>query len=392
MRLIEPNATIFAKPEATDKAGVLRYLEEIGRVCYKSEDNITEDSAKKFITKLKQAGHWAMLEHYVFSVNVSDNVYKTIRKLAEDKSYTHASIEQKMSFLKFSSYMDIDCNAYNVVTGSATAFNYFFRALANWIPLSSILMVNNINLVLLQKMADWLHEEYPELFIKAFIVDDQHMQGAEQMQDIDTDGEFRFLTQDEIKEIPDPAYITHEWFSAKFITNRGVSHEIVRHRPASYAQESTRYCNYQKDKFGNEISVIKPHFYENEKLYNIWENSMLAAEIKYFEMIDADASPQQAREILPNSLKTEIIMTANIMEWIHFFNMRCAINAHPEMQIVANKVLEEFVIWQGLDATSNGYDNQGHPEIRWEYKKLLEPEVIMRMQRIIERRRLSVED
>lgn len=154
--------------------------------------------------------------------------------------------------------------------------------------------------------------------------------------------------------------LEHCSFTVKFICDRGVSHELVRHRLAAYTQESTRYCNYSKDSFGNEITVIKPCFFngvddsldidslnddrirrlpKREACYGYWYIACENAEYAYFEMLNSGATPQEARSVLPNSLKTEVNMTANLREWRHFFKLRCAPDAHPQMREVAIKLL-----------------------------------------------------
>lgn len=139
------------------------------------------------------------------------------------------------------------------------------------------------------------------------------------------------------------AMLEHSCLTVKFIVDRGVSHEIVRHRLFSFAQESTRYCNYSKGKFGNEITVIKPCFFEQDSVeYDIWENAMLSAEHDYSELLLKGASQQEARAVLPNSLKTEVIVTGNYREWRHFFKLRTAKAAHPQMREVAIPLLEEL--------------------------------------------------
>lgn len=138
------------------------------------------------------------------------------------------------------------------------------------------------------------------------------------------------------------AVLEHCSFTVKFIVDRGVSHEIVRHRVASYCQESTRYCNYSKDKFGNEITVIKPCFWNEGTIpFEYWETAMRMSEAKYFDLLAQGATPQEARAVLPNSLKTEVVMTANIREWRHFFKLRTASAAHPQMREVAIPLLKE---------------------------------------------------
>lgn len=139
------------------------------------------------------------------------------------------------------------------------------------------------------------------------------------------------------------AVLEHYSFTVKFIVDRGVSHEIVRHRVASYCQESTRYCNYSKDKFGNEITVIKPCFWkEDSNFYKDWKSAIKMSESHYFDLLEQGATPQEARSVLPNSLKTEVVMTANIREWRHFFKLRTSLAAHPQIREVAIPLLKEL--------------------------------------------------
>lgn len=137
--------------------------------------------------------------------------------------------------------------------------------------------------------------------------------------------------------------IEHASVTVRIICDRGISHEIVRHRIASYSQESTRYCNYAKDKFGREITVIRPSTIpEGTDAYRIWKRSCENCEIAYFDMLDEGRTPQEARAVLPNSLKTEVVMTANMREWRHFFKLRTAKRAHPDMRYLALMLLNEF--------------------------------------------------
>lgn len=123
----------------------------------------------------------------------------------------------------------------------------------------------------------------------------------------------------------------------------GFSHEIVRHRLASYCQESTRYCNYSKDDFQSEITVIEPSFLDKSAAgYRIWERSCKNAETAYFDLLDFGCSPQEARAVLPNSLKTEIVMTADLREWRHFLKLRTSQAAHPQIREVAIPLLNEL--------------------------------------------------
>jgi len=137
--------------------------------------------------------------------------------------------------------------------------------------------------------------------------------------------------------------LEHEKITVRVICDRGVSHEIVRHRIASYSQESTRYCNYSLNKFQNELTFIRPFFWNDDpEKFQIWQDAMEAAERAYLMLINKGASPQEARSVLPNSLKTEIIVTMNIREWRHFFKLRAAPAAHPQMQEIACAMLKSF--------------------------------------------------
>lgn len=137
--------------------------------------------------------------------------------------------------------------------------------------------------------------------------------------------------------------IEHYSVSVRIICDRGVSHEWVRHRVASYSQESTRYCNYSKDKFGGEITFIKPaKLCPGSPEHAAWVRAMENAEKSYFELLNMGVAPETARSVLPNSLKTEFICTMNLREWRHFFSLRTAPAAHPDMRAVAEPLYEEF--------------------------------------------------
>ena len=160
----------------------------------------------------------------------------------------------------------------------------------------------------------------------------------------------KFLIQNE-----HDAMLEHQGLTVKFTCDRGISHEIVRHRMASYAQESTRYCNYEKDKFGNEITVIKPLFYQQTNgakgedqydneywKFDLWLQSCQQAEKTYLDLLNRGSTPQEARSVLPNSLKTELVMTANYREWRHFFKLRTSPAAHPQMREITIPLLKEL--------------------------------------------------
>lgn len=137
------------------------------------------------------------------------------------------------------------------------------------------------------------------------------------------------------------AMIEHSYLSVLFIVDRGVSHEMVRHRLASFAQESTRYCNYSKDKFGGEVTFIKPFFFDDVK-YQRWLVAMASAESAYLDLLNAGASAQEARSVLPNSVKVQIVISANYREWRNIFKLRTAKAAHPQMREVMIPLLKEL--------------------------------------------------
>lgn len=135
--------------------------------------------------------------------------------------------------------------------------------------------------------------------------------------------------------------------SVCFTCDRAVSHELVRHRIASFAQESQRYCNYSSDKFGGHVSFILPSWMEEDEDdlgFVAWRDSCMAAEKKYFDLLDTGYLPEQARSVLPNSTKTEIVVTANYREWRHIFQLRTAENAHPDMRALMRPLLREMQI------------------------------------------------
>ncbi len=137
--------------------------------------------------------------------------------------------------------------------------------------------------------------------------------------------------------------IEHVNISVRFICDRGITHELVRHRLASYSQESTRYANYSKNIFSREITVIKPLFWsEDSSEYMEWKATMEQSEKSYMRLIELGARPEQARSVLPNSLKTEIVMTCNVREWRHILELRCSKAAHPQIREIMLPLLTEF--------------------------------------------------
>ena len=159
------------------------------------------------------------------------------------------------------------------------------------------------------------------------------------------DGSARKMVAGLIKSGHD-AMLEHASVTVKFVVDRGISHELVRHRMASFAQESTRYCNYIKDDFGSEITFIVPKYLDGESAaHDAWKDTMKYCEDAYFKLLDIGLTPQEARAVLPNSTKTEVVMTANLREWRHFFKLRAlgtTSKPHPQMLEVTIPLLEDF--------------------------------------------------
>lgn len=151
----------------------------------------------------------------------------------------------------------------------------------------------------------------------------------------------RLLDPAEVKALPDSMKGRHVWLSYLLRTDRGVTHELVRHRPCSFAQESTRYCNYSKDKFGNQISVIRPLDYQGRE--DIYDSAFENAAESYFRLLSLGALPQQARAVLPNALKADLVITASLKEWDHIFTLRLAPAAHPECRRVLRLVCADMI-------------------------------------------------
>ena len=179
--------------------------------------------------------------------------------------------------------------------------------------------------------------------------------GAEILKRIEKAGRTCYKSEDRITEESAESFarklierghesvLEHESITVRFVCDRGISHEIVRHRIASFSQESTRYCNYSGDRFGSGLTVIKPYFLkEKTGAYTSWITAMFVAEKEYFAMLNWGCTPQEARSVLPNSIKTEVVMTANLREWRHFLKLRTAKAAHPQMRELTVPLLKEL--------------------------------------------------
>lgn len=284
MRLCKPSFEIWEQESGLE--GVYKQIERAGRVCYKSEDKIAEGTAKAFVDRMIASGHGAMLEHGTVYLEIPD---------------------YGVSRLKFEKYMR---NPYSTSISSDVDSSYITTNLR-------VLVENG-----------WLNDlEYQ----------------------------------------CEPTEYHEKRITVKFVCDRGVSHEFVRHRVFSFAQESTRYCNYSKGKFGYQLTCIIPSWlgleegsYSLEDVEEKYDKCLIIdrcknaeeasfvralchAEREYFDLLELNWKAQQARDVLPNSLKTELVMTGTIKQWEGFFKLRDAGSAHPQAYELAHPLHKEFV-------------------------------------------------
>ena len=307
MRAIEPYAEIVDIDFGVD---VLKKIEWVGRTCYKSTDAITDESAPKFVTGLIKRGHEAMVEHGSFCFEIDYGVYCFMKEVIQYLSDEYGF----KSFMRFTKENRV------LMSGNVRAWRNLFKNMMEWFGIpdcfESFIKENPV-----------LFPEYQdEIFAPANI------------------GSIRPVGIDDLKT--EDEFLTHCDVTVRFVVDRGISHEIVRHRPASFAQESTRYCNYAQDKFGGQLTFIIPEFFKyGSHEWKVWKNSMERAEEDYITLIKCGVSPEKARGVLPTSLKTELIMTATCGEWKHYFGLRaCNVTgkAHPQILEVSVPLLNDF--------------------------------------------------
>lgn len=282
MKLIKPSFEIIEQQPL--EMGMLKHIELCGRVCYKSEDKIKENTANIFVNGLIKSDHTSVLEHGTVYLHIKDKAYNVIPLYEKYKENKYSKVI--LSFV----------NEYNAECYVTT--NYRVIIENNWVD---------------DLKYQCKHTEFHEKRV-----------------------------------------------TVKFICDRGISHEFVRHRVFSFTQESSRYCNYSKDKFGNEITFIEPFWLKDipVEYYTRSPESLMPSERcdsaanflyqlelieeTYFELIEKGWKPEQARNILPNSIKTELMMTGFVTDWKHFFELRTDKAAHPQAQELAIPLEEEF--------------------------------------------------
>ena len=287
MKITQPSVEIIDQPSGLE--GIYKMIELAGRTCYKSENKITETSAQEFVNRMIESKHFSMLEH--------GTVY-----------------------LQFAAYPS-DTLAERYYDNKYSVLNHLSGGLGNYVITNYRVLVEN----------GWLED---------------------------------------LKYQCEPTEFHERRVTARFILDRAISMEFVRHRVFSFTQESTRYCNYSKDKFGNELTFIIPnknpyeedlkHEFEKDLKNNKvlqskcrpawaeWLKVIKYTERCYLHFVDSGIygiSPQIARSILPNSLKTELVMTGFVSDWKYFLKLRCDKAAHPQAQELANMLLEKTQIF-----------------------------------------------
>lgn len=306
MKIIEPAVELISQEDHPYKI-----IEKIGRLCYKSEDKIGSGTDKKFVKALSSRQHNAMLEHgYVFM---------TIDDKFRSELYTLPGYVKK-----FINIGDSHVGAPTLVTGSMRAWK-------------ELLAENTQNLkwttdrpILWYGLRKYLQSTYPEIFGEVDPNVELGKKDEKLNKEIEYGDHFIVYSWTEIFERRNDSVYAEDIrrclpFTLLLTTDRGVTHELVRHRPCSFAQESTRYCNYANGKFGREITVIKPWFADDpdkKNIYDIWKNTCEVCEKAYIDMVELDATPGEARQVLPNSTKAEIVMTATMEEWDHILDLR----------------------------------------------------------------------
>lgn len=345
MNIVKPNAVLMEH-----NVHPYKFIEKVGRTCYKSEDKITDESAEKFVASLVKRQHGAMLEHEWLYLAYSDkrkNLASDIFNLLTQIDKDYSKIQEKLLPYFYFGFIG------DSVSGIT---NYVAASFRTWIQFASLAYDLSYGSTSIIGLIWTLNNAYPIAFKPAsyYVASNQteFLRGLER--DFEKKAPYIIIPREEIeKSLANETEPTDKLIHTMLFTcDRGVSHEFVRHRPASFGQESTRYCNYTKGQFGGEITVVEPPFWNrSSEAYKIWKNACKGSEKAYFELIKEGATPQEARSVLPNSLKTEIFITATEAEWQHIVNLRyhgLTGAPHPQMK----EVME--IAYSSLVKASNG--------------------------------------
>ena len=302
MKVIAPYCEIL---EDLDRQSLPIRIEACGRICYKSEDKITSESAEPFIRNIIKHGHNSVTEMAVL----------TLKVLYDTESIANQFFNLMPKFL----LVDRIAKKELLISGSVRAFRELYKG--------------NPKVKMVKAVAQYLGSCHP-LFYEDLLPE----RGLMKQEGVHVEK----VPLETVDALPAGLLAKHRHVAVLFVVNRAITHEIVRHRPVSYLQESQRYCRYSQDRFGNEVTFIKPMFFkEGSTEYSLWEKAMLDTEKIYLKLLET-SSPQAARTVLPNSCKTELITFANLLEWLHIFKLRTSKGAEPSMREVMIPLLHKF--------------------------------------------------
>ena len=306
MIVVEPSYEI---QDALDRLPLPQALEARGRICYKSEDKISEDSAIPFLTKIATSGHGSVLEMAVVTAEIS---------CATTEASVFLATQPRFFMVDETGETDEMGTKRLVITASVRALRELLTAETTDSAITAVPIAAPVT-----AMAEALAAKYPFLFTGIVLPPAVSPRTALPP---------RFLSIDEVEAMPPALLLRHRFLGVKFVVNRAVSHELVRHRLCSFLQESQRYCNYGQARFDRHIAFIRPLFYAKDSPeFARWQQAMAETEAAYFHLL-ATSSPQAARTVLPNSCKTEIVVYCNLEEWRHIFKLRTTGAAEPSMR------------------------------------------------------------
>jgi thymidylate synthase (FAD) len=295
----------FEIQDDLDRQPLAERIEACGRICYKSEGRIGVNTAAPFIKNILLHGHNSVGEMGV----------ATLRLEFDAESLAHKFLATQPKFVQ----IDRPGKGEMLITASMRGYREMFKG--------------NPTDKLIKAMVGYLGNRH-SLFFEDLVPRHGWMP--------QTGVVIEKLSLEAVDKLPYELRVKHRFLGVKFITNRAVTHEIVRHRPCSFLQESQRYCRYSEDKFDNQVTFIKPLFFaEDSPEYDLWEKAMVETEKLYLELLKT-ATPQAARTVLPNSCKTEIIVYCNLLEWLHILRLRTTQAAEPSMREVMIPLLKAF--------------------------------------------------
>ena len=309
MRIIKPSFQIMERDE---QRGGLAIIELAARTCYKTEDRIAEGSAEDMVHRLIRSGHLAMIEHgdYIFQMD-DYHMYTSVKEGL-------AMMKEKLGCVPMLNMTNLGGRM--IVSGNVRAWRELIQNCNAPGGTIAWFFAPFIDRVYIDGLIDFDTVSFPDSRIM-------------QLSYADLKGRVERLA--------------HLRQTVRFTVDRGVTHEFVRHRLMSFAQESTRYCNYTLGKFGSEITVIEPCYLEKHtEPYDLWKRQCMSAETAYVHMLKMGLKAQQARVVLPTSTKAELIVTGTLGMWDHFFDLRARQitgPAHPQAAEVAVPLMQEMM-------------------------------------------------